>query len=122
MAFPVGAIGGSLAAICGSMGRRRRDLSSVDTMNFRDLKTLKTLSENKNKILNYLKESFEAEIFFEEELEIDATIYMLKFEDINIGIRLDNTMIINNGIENSCRYAYNLVWGELVKIKVRDFE
>ena len=112
MAFPIGAIAGSLAVICAGAGKGN-GLSSVDSIYFRDLETL---SENRNKILNYLKESFKAKIFFEEELEMDATIYMLKFEDINIGIRLDDTMIINNGIESSCRYAYNLVWGELDKI------
>ena len=113
MAYPIGAIAGSLAAIYGS---KDNGLSSVDTKYYRDLETL---SENRNKILNYLKESFEAEIFLEEDLEMDATIYILKFKDINIGIRLDDAMIINVGIEKSCRYAYNLVWGGLDKIKMR---
>lgn len=113
MAYPTGVIAGSLAAIYGGKGN---GLSSVDTKYYRDLETL---SENRNKILNYLNNSFKAEINISEEIDIGCTTYILKFKDFNIGIRLDDRMIINAELSTSCRYAYDLVWRELDKIKMR---
>lgn len=113
MAYPIGAIAGSLAAIYGGKGN---GLSEVDTKYYRDIETL---LDNRGKILDFLKNNFRAEISINDDVVLEATIYDLKFKDIKIGIRLDNTMIINYDIDKICDYAYHLVWGELDKIKDR---
>ena len=113
MAMPIGAIAGSLAATCGHHNHNElRD--ELSAKYYEDLEKLK---EKRNLILDYLKKTFKADIVaIDEESDFNSTIYHLKFGCMGIGIRLENTMIINADIEYSYRYSYDLVLNELIKI------
>lgn len=113
MAMPIGAIVGSLAATCGHHNHNElRD--ELSAKYYEDLEKLK---EKRNLILDYLKKTFKADIVeIDEESDFNSTIYLLKFGYMRIGIRLENTMIINADIKYSYRYSYDLVLKELIKI------
>lgn len=73
-----------------------------------------TLLEKRKLILDYLNKSFKAEVEISNFLY--STIYYLKFENIRIGIMLENDMIIDNDIDYLYNYSYDLVYDELIKI------
>ena len=118
MAMPIGAIVGSLAATCGHHNHNElRDEFSAKYYSAKYYEDLEKLKEKRNLILGYLKKTFKADIVtIDEESDFNSTIYYLKFGCMGIGIRLDNTMIINVDIEYSYRYSYDLVLNELIKI------
>lgn len=113
MAMPIGAIAGSLASVCGH--HNHNELK--DEFNAKYYEDLEKLKEKRNLILDYLKKTFKADIVaIDEKIDFNSTIYNLKFGYIGIGIRLENSMIINADIEYLYRYSYDLVFNELIKI------
>lgn len=118
MAFPFGAVAGALAATGSSYHNHNELRDELDLHYYEDLQKLK---DNQNAILEHLKESFKANVEIIEDYNMQSTIYKLRFKDINIGIMLDNTMIINVKLETSCRYAYDLVMGELNKVVIERY-
>ena len=113
MAMPIGAIAGSLAAICGH--HNHNELR--DEINAKYYEDLEKLKEKRKLILDYLKKTFKADkVIIDEDSDFNNTIYNLRFGYIIIGIRLENNMIINADIEYSFRYCYDLVFKELIKI------
>lgn len=112
MAMPIGAIAGSLAAVCGHNHNELRD--ELNTKYYEDLEKLK---EKSSLILDYLKKTFKVDnVVNDEEFDINSTIYNLRFGYMGIGIRISNEMIINADIEYLYRYSYDLVFNELIKI------
>ncbi len=113
MAMPIGAIAGSLAAVCGH--HNHNELR--DELNTKYYEDLEKLNEKRNLILDYLRKTFKADrVVNNEKIDLNSTIYNLRFGYIGIGIRLENEMIINAEIEWLYRYSYDLVFNELIKI------
>ena len=112
MAMPIGAIAGSLAAVCGHNHNEARD-----ELNIKYYEDLEKLKEKSSLILDYLKKTFKVDnVVVDEEFDINSTIYNLRFGYMGIGIRISNEMIINADIEYLYRYSYDLVFNELIKI------
>lgn len=112
MAFPFGAVAGTLAVVC---SHHNKADNCQESYKGRDYEELKLLEERRKDILEYLELAFYATVRFCENSPFDAVIYELEFKDVNIGIQLDYDLILQAPLDIIYRHAYYLVRDELMK-------
>lgn len=118
MAFPIGAIGGSLAVVCASMNRHKEKSNNICLgLSPKQKEEIKTKSD---RVLDFIETNFKAEVQVDSKFYYEF-IYFLKFRDVNVGFRLENRILLNHSTEELCEYAYHLVRDELFKFTEKKY-
>lgn len=107
--IPIAAIN---AAVYGRKHRHNEISEELDNKYYKDMNKI---NENSTLILKYLRDTFKTEEVIISEYRFDFVIFELYFYDINIGIQIDSNYLLNDNIEFLQRYAYDLVYRELIK-------
>ena len=112
MAFPFGAVTGTLAVICGN--DRENDNSIHEIFNSKWYEKRQEEARKSEILLEYLKKTFEEQKVEVRCIVYDSYEYILSFDSFFVGISVSSSMLREMEVEHLCDYAYHLVLGEIV--------